>query len=341
MSCSMFLHDWAPPRPPIPAFTRSISTEYDRPRSPPILLYFYVPPDYFNRIRDGHRYPLVTNFHGGGFSLGNATDDRYWANVVLQTAHAVLVSVNYRRAPEFPFPTPVDDSVDALLYLAAHAEELGLDPSRVALSGFSAGANLAFSVPLRLNFHTRRGLMCTEHLNLARWPSTQKLMESAPDLKIVNIVAFYPLLDWSISRNSKRQTSRKPEKTLPKFFTDLFDYSYLPPPDKMLHASPFVSPGLAPDNMLTHGLSNDIQIFLCEWDMLLKEGEIFARRLERLGKNVKSTLIPEVVHGWDKHPDPWRDQKAIDDLYTTACEGLRESFGIKVEEEEEEEDKRK
>ncbi|KAF7506925.1 hypothetical protein GJ744_011056 [Endocarpon pusillum] len=328
MSCSMFLHDWAPPRPPVPAFTRSISTEYDRPRSPPILLFFYVPPDYFTRSRDGHRYPVVINFHGGGFSLGNATDDRYWANVVLQKVDAVVVSVDYRRAPEFPFPTPVDDSVDAVLYLAAHAEELGLDPTKVALSGFSAGANLAFTVPLRLNFHTRKGLMSNEDLNLPRWPSTQKLMESATNLKIVNIVAFYPLLDWSLSRDSKRRTSRKPEKTLPKFFADLFDYSYLPPPDTMLHASPFVSPGLAPDNMLTEGLPHDIQIFLCEWDMLLKEGEIFARRLERLGKNIIATLVPEVVHGWDKHPDPWRDQKAIDAFYAKACDGLRESFGI-------------
>jgi putative ergosteryl-3beta-O-L-aspartate hydrolase len=340
MSCGMFLHDWAPPRPPIPAFTRQIPTKFDNPDSPPILLYFYVPDDYSTRIKQGHRYPVVINFHGGGFCLGNATDDRYWANVVLRTAKAVFVSVDYRRAPEFPYPTAVDDSVDAVLYLSCHAAELGLDTSRVALSGFSAGANLAFTVPFRLTFHTKKGLMSTEDLNLARWPSTQKMMEEAPDLKIVNIVAFYPLLDWSLSRNSKRRTSRKPEKTLPKFFSDLFDFSYLPPPDTMLHASPFVSPGLAPDNMLTEGLPNDIQIFLCEWDMLLKEGEIFACRLRRLGKNVRETLIPGVVHGWDKHPDPWRDQAAIDALYEKACEGLRETFGIGAEpQQESDEDK--
>jgi putative ergosteryl-3beta-O-L-aspartate hydrolase len=328
MSCSMFLHDWAPPRPLAPAFTRSISTEYDHPHSPPILLYFYVPSHYFTRTKDGHLYPLVINFHGGGFSLGSATDDRYWANVVVQSANALLVSVEYRRAPEYPFPTPVDDSVDALLYLAANAEELGINPSQIALSGFSAGANLAFSVPLRLKFHTRRGLMGTEDRNLARWPSTRKLVESVTELKIVHIIAFYPLLDWSLSRDSKRRISRKPDQTLPKFFADLFDYSYLPPPDTMLHTSPFVSPGLAPNHMLTSGLPNDIQILLCEWDMLLKEGEIFAKRLEKLGKKVTSTLIPEVVHGWDKHPDPWRDQKAIDELYAKACTGLRESFGM-------------
>jgi putative ergosteryl-3beta-O-L-aspartate hydrolase len=330
MSGSMFLHDWAPPRPPTPAFTRSIPTERDRPGSPSVTIHFYVASDYFSRVREGYRYPVVINFHGGGFCLGKATDDRYWANVVLKTANAVFVSVDYRRAPEFPYPTAVDDSVDALLYLAANADSLGLDSTRVALSGFSAGANLAFSALLRLKFHTRKGLLSTEDLSLSRRSSTRKLFESAPshDLQIVNIVAFYPLLDWSISRDSKRRTSPNPEKTLPKFLADLFDYSYLPPPDTMLRASPFVSPGLAPDNMLIHGLPDDIQIFLCGWDMLLREGEVFARRLQELGKSVRSTLIPEAVHGWDKHPDPWRDQASIDALYGKACEGLRESFAI-------------
>ncbi len=91
---------------------------------------------------------------------------------------------------------------------------------------------------------------------------------------------------------------------------------------------------MLPDSMFTNGLPNDVQLFLCEWDMLLQEGQIFARRLERLGKNVKSTLILEVVHGWDKHPEPWRDQKAIDTLYEKACAGLRESFGDEDVEEE-------
>ena len=58
------------------------------------------------------------------------------------------------------------------------------------------------------------------HLNISRWPSTQESLESASNLKTVNIVAFYPLLDWSLSRNSRRRTSRKPEKTLHKFFAD-------------------------------------------------------------------------------------------------------------------------
>lgn len=276
----------------------------------------------------GHRYPVVINFHGGGFCLGDGTDDRYWANVVLGAAHSIFVSVNYRRAPEFSYPTAVDDGVAAIRYLSTHASELGLDVAKVALSGFSAGANLAFSVPLRLSFGNHRDAASNSDHTLSPSPSTQKLIEAAScDLNIVNIIAFYPLLDWSVSRNSKRLTSRKPEKTLPRFFADLFDYSYLPPSKTEFHVSPFVSPGLAPDHMLVQGLPDDIQIFLCEWDMLLKEGEIFAQRLDSLGKKVRSTLIPGAVHGWDKDPNPWRDQESIDRWYEHACEGLGDCFG--------------
>jgi len=60
------------------------------------------------------------------------------------------VSVNYRLAPEHPFPTAVEDGVDALLYLVQHAHSLMLDPDRFAISGFSSGANMSFTVPLRL-----------------------------------------------------------------------------------------------------------------------------------------------------------------------------------------------
>lgn len=338
MSSSMYLHDWASPYPPVPAFTRSIPTGDDRATSPPITLYFYVPPDYLTRPKAGHRYPVVVNFHGGGFCLGNATDDRYWANVILNNVNAVFISVEYRRAPECPFPTALDDGVDALLYLHAHAVELGLDTSRVAISGFSAGANLAFSVPLRLNFNAGNGLKSTENgdRDQPRQHTTQKLVDLARNLNIVNITAFYPLLDWTLSRTSKRRSSRRPDKTLPNYLTDLFDYSYLPPPDSALHASsPFASPGLAPDHMLKHGLPDDVQIFLCEWDMLLREGEVFAKRLQGLGKNVTARLIPEVVHGWDKHPSPWRDQRGIDALYAEACEGIRASLELESEDDDE------
>jgi putative ergosteryl-3beta-O-L-aspartate hydrolase len=327
MGIGMRLHDINQPKPPRPTFVHQIPTS---PRgSKAVSLYFYTPPDYQSRLAIGHTYPVVVNFHGGGFVLGTALDDRYWAASLLKNVNCVVVSVGYRLAPEHPFPTAVDDSVDALLYLSNNAEHLGLDISRMALSGFSAGANLAFTVPLRLKYHTRRivGTPKDEE-DVSRWPTTSDLLSTYKEIDIVSIVAWYPLLDWTESRASKKRHSVKPAKALPKIFTDLFDHSYLPCPDmKGNHASPFASPALAHDEMLKNGIPNDVQMFLCEYDMLLHEGRLFTERLENLSKNVETKMIPGVPHGWDKSPSPFRDTKAINALYAQACAGLLESFG--------------
>lgn len=434
----MIFHGWASPRPPKPSFIRKIQTE-----TIPIELYFYVPRGYEQRKRDQpwNKFPVVVNFHGGGFCLGHATDDRYWAGVILKHTQAVFVSVNYRMAPEHPFPQPVDDCVEALLYLQHHYEDLHIDPSQIALSGFSAGANLAFTVPFRLTYQYEKqpsaehlplepprksmserapprpdtrdtdqlnklssgdqheqelGLLAplpntnntptTKHsspwssatdlhatktnassnfdpnssrTNLLNLPGPRSRLirtittesyrmlnrsrrnvhetpasesrspspDPTPRIRIVSVVAWYPLLDWTSSRSEKKRGSRNPKKTLPRVFTDLFDFSYLPAPDHAgHHCSPYASPALAPDHMINDGLPQRIQMWLCEWDMLLAEGEHFRDRLVALGKDVDSELIPGVPHGWDKSPNPFRDQKSINELYERSAGYLRGIF---------------
>lgn len=480
MKLGMRFHNYPTPRPPKPAFIHKIPTD-----TIPIELYFYVPPSYYStcRTKPDHRYPVVVNFHGGGFCLGHATDDRYYARIILAHTSAIFVSVNYRRAPEHPFPIPVDDSVEALLYLTIHADKYHIDPSKIALTGFSAGANLSLTVPFRLAFHT-------DHLNPRKFPNPESVPPSEPstpnisrmntrtevpipeiimtttsndsndrpfdcvaerssdhgldqptdstahlltrprtntnssrpyfrkaathaagsdwnlsttgshfsnltpttsniqiphdmtsaaptrpqlitaqstsritrlltpttvptifrpnpsppstappsrrssspksdyhNLKVLSIVAWYPLLDWTASRSSKRRSSVNPNKTLNPLFTNLFDMSYLPPPDhEGRHVSPYASPGLAPDEMLSKGLPRRIQLWLCEYDMLLKEGKQFSNRLDRLGKDIETTLIEGVPHGWDKSPNPFRDQSKIDKLYIQAAQRLEEVF---------------
>lgn len=424
MTLGMKFHDWAPPKAPKPSFVRRIFTDTD-----PIDLYFYVPKDYEQKrqARPSHRFPLVVNFHGGGFCLGHPTDDRYWARVILKSTPAVFVSVGYRRAPEHPFPQPVDDCVEALLYLQSHADELGLNPGQMVLSGFSAGANLAFTVPFRLTYqyekpptrviptkpekkstanfvpppdheasshsptlgredsgndhatplpkHAESDTPTTTKSASSPWASnvdlasnssrtnllnipgprtkflrtlTQQSLKSThndsmadlttttsnvsadmtPHIRIVSVVAWYPLLDWTASRAEKKRGSRMPKKTLPAVFTDLFDFSYLPAPDhEGHHCSPYASPALAPDHMIIDGLPLRIQMWLCEWDMLLAEGERFSEKMLDLGKDVKTETIQGVPHGWDKSPNPFRDQKRTDALYERSAAYLRSVFG--------------
>lgn len=87
--------------------------------------------------------PLVAYFHGGGWVIGNATsDDAFCRDLCVRTG-AVVVSVDYRHGPEARFPAAVDDARAALTWLAANAGNFGADPSRLAVAGWSAGANLA------------------------------------------------------------------------------------------------------------------------------------------------------------------------------------------------------
>ena len=87
--------------------------------------------------------PLVLFAHGGGFVIGSVDTHDGLARRLARDAAAVVVSVDYRLAPEHPFPAAVDDCWTALRWSVAHARELGADPSRVAVAGDSAGGNLA------------------------------------------------------------------------------------------------------------------------------------------------------------------------------------------------------
>jgi len=297
------------------------------------------------------QYPVLVNFHGGGFTLGTAHDDARWSRTVVDEVGAVVVSVDYRLAPEHPFPTAVEDGVDAILYLARHADELLLDVDRIAVSGFSSGGNMSFTVPLRLQGEmleaaalpdssaSSSNFLSPSTLDISRSNassrlsllSTQKdgttidILSGGREIKLRGIVAFYPSTDYTQTRAQRRQTCSRTDQQLPAIFTELFDESYLQPPtlDK---TNPFLSPGVAPAHMLA-ALPDDIVMFTCEWDMLLAEGERLRDRLQNeMGKNVHYHMVPGVPHGWDKAPNPLRETPGVKEHYLTACQELKRMF---------------
>ena len=126
--------------------------------------------------------PVVVYFHGGGWTIGSV--DVYDAidAAARERSGAIVVSVDYRLAPEHPYPAPLDDCWAALQWVAEHARELGGDPSRVAVGGDSAGGNIAAVVA-------------------HRWPATR-----APPLALQVLV--YPVTDCDIDTRRTARTAR-------------------------------------------------------------------------------------------------------------------------------------
>ena len=92
--------------------------------------------------------PGVVMIHGGGFVIGSVETEHAGAAAMAIDSGAVVVSVDYRLAPEHPYPAGVHDCYAALTYLHAEADALGVDPARVALAGASAGGGLAAATAL-------------------------------------------------------------------------------------------------------------------------------------------------------------------------------------------------
>lgn len=315
----MAFHRFAPPRPREPAFTKTIPSTIS-PHRGNFDLVFYTPDDYRERP-PGKRYPLVVNFHGGGFTIGRATDDARWADALVNDVDTVVVSVDYRLGPEYPFPTAVEDAADALLFLFEHAQELGIDETKVVTSGFSAGGNLSFTAPLRAQAELRRRMQ--QHgsggdASLNHLPNAGKLAA---------ILSWYPSTDFATHTRAERRASNlRVEKELPKIYSDLFDASYLPPDHGIAMSDPYLSPALAPADML-RDLPEQIIIYTCEWDELLLEAERFRDRLvNEIGKKVTYRKVIGTAHAFDKTLNPFRNDQTRIETYREACSHLRRAL---------------
>jgi len=87
--------------------------------------------------------PAIVYCHAGGFALGNLDTDHRQCVELARRGRCTVVSVDYRLAPEHPYPAALDDAIAVLRWVAANAAELGIDPARLAVGGSSAGAALA------------------------------------------------------------------------------------------------------------------------------------------------------------------------------------------------------
>lgn len=101
--------------------------------------------------------PVLVYYHGGGFVFASVRAVDRQVRLIANEARVIVVSVDYRLAPEHPFPAPQDDAEDAFLWARAHAASLGGDPARIGVGGDSAGGHLALVTSLRQRAAGRPG----------------------------------------------------------------------------------------------------------------------------------------------------------------------------------------
>jgi acetyl esterase/lipase len=128
-----------PPNPNVAAEDRTVPGPEG---APDIRVRIYRPVDATGTL------PGIYFIHGGGMILGNIEEEDPVASAICEHVDAVVVSVEYRLAPENPYPAPVEDCYAGLTWMAAHAAELGFDPDRLAVYGGSAGGGLTIATVL-------------------------------------------------------------------------------------------------------------------------------------------------------------------------------------------------
>jgi acetyl esterase len=235
--------------------------------------------------------PVVVFFHGGGWVLGNLSSHEGVCRAIANASKSIVMAVDYRLAPEHPFPAAAEDAHAALAWLATHASEIGGDPSRIAVCGDSAGGNLA----------TVATLMARDR--------------GGPH--VVFQALAYPITDCYPDTDSYREFAEGCflSRSEMLWYWD----QYVPNIEDRLR--PYASPNRADDlSKLPPAL-----VLTAGYDVLRDEGEAYARRLAEAGVPVKLSRYDGMIHGFlRRYPFFDQGRAAIEEIGAA----LREAFGV-------------
>ena len=213
--------------------------------------------------------PLLVFYHGGGWIVGDLDSYEHLSRTLANAIDGIVVSVDYRLAPEHKFPAGVEDCYTATAWAFEHAQVLGADPLRIIVSGDSAGGNLAAAVSLMAR--DRQGP-----------PIAYQLL-------------IYPVLDCRFETESYQQNATG--YLLTQAAMRWYWGAYLP--DSGEANNPYAAPLQATD--LTHLPAT--HIITAEYDPLRDEGEVYAARLKAAGVPLTSKRYNGMIHGFVRRTD--------------------------------------
>lgn len=209
-------------------------------------------------------FPIFFYLHGGGWVLGDLDTADTPCRSLANQAECIVVSVDYRLAPENKFPIPLEDCYEAATWVANHAREWKGDSTRIAIGGDSAGGNLAASVTMK-----------------------------ARDLEgptFVSQVLIYPVMDFSFSTPSYKENGEGYFLTYANMVWFTRHYLNKEEDKRNVYAAPLLAEDLRrlPPALIITG----------EYDPLRDEGLAYANRLHLAGVQVESTCYQGMIHGF-------------------------------------------
>ena len=234
--------------------------------------------------------PILVYFHGGGWVLGDLDTHDGTCRSLAKLIDGIVISVDYRLAPEHKFPVALDDCYAAALWAVENAASIGGDPRRVAVGGDSAGGNLSACVALKSRD------------------------EGKP--RLVHQLLVYPVTDARLDTASYRDNAEG--YFLSRADMEWFWNHYLDKPED--GANPYASPLRSTD---LRGLPS-ATIITAEFDPLRDEGESYGKKLKDAGVPVEVKRYDGVIHGFFSMGDVLAKGKVA---MQHAADALKKAFG--------------
>lgn len=254
---------------PMRIFCRKLDVKiYNEDYEVPIRLYFPNEQAMKEGMEKGHSYAVLLFFHGGGWVTDSVENYDRVCSQMAQSTGQIVVSVEYRLAPEYPFPTGLMDCYAAAKALYTNRFILNTEPEKITIVGDSAGGNLAAAVSL-----------------MARDKG-----EFMPDRQIL----IYPALNNCYTEESPYLSVKENGEDYLLTAVKMENYISLYQRSPEDRENPYFSPLQEKDL----GNLPDTLILTAEFDPLRDEGEEYARRLKEAGNYVELHRIPGALHGF-------------------------------------------
>lgn len=215
-------------------------------------------------------WPCTVWFHGGGWVLGNITTENSYCSHLAELAKCVVVLVDYRLAPEFPFPACIHDGYEAVLWTFENAVKLGINNTKVAVAGSSAGGNIS-------------AVLCHIFAN----DNTVDVPPLAYQLLVVPVCDNTADTDTHLSWKEFEDTPQ-----LPRLKMLWYRDHYLP--NKEDWTNPMASPIFYPAESFKKVPPAFVAVAEC--DVLRTEGELYAKKIQDAGVEAKLRIYPGVPH---------------------------------------------